>query len=119
MVAFSNVKGEVGVVDLSNPTQLETPMNTVKLDKGFVTCFYWDTEERLYIGDQKGNVSVLNLGNFMGRNILNITLRSILILDSPVVQITGHQKLILVSTYAKCVLCNTEMDEYKQVRLYP
>lgn len=104
LVAFSNVKGQIGVVDLQ---AAEAQVNTAQLDKSYVTCFYWDNEERLYCGDQKGHVSIISLGYFMGRNILNLTLKSILLLDSPVVQIAGLRELLLISTFAKCVLCNT------------
>lgn len=39
----------------------------------------------------------------------------ILLLDSPIVQIAGYEDLVLVSTYTKCVLCNTEREEFKQI----
>lgn len=39
----------------------------------------------------------------------------ILLLDSPIVQVDGHEDLLLVSTYTKCVLCNTEREEFKQI----
>lgn len=114
LIVFSNVKGQIAFYDLQADNQ---SVNVIQLEKSYVTCFYWENEERLYCGDQRGHVSVINLGYFMGRNILNITLKSVLLLDSPIVQIVGHNELLLVSTFAKCVLCNTDCDEYKQVRL--
>lgn len=112
LIAFSNVKGQIGIVDVgaSDPQII-----TTQLEQSYVTCFYWENEERLICGDQKGHISVVNLGYFMGRNILNVTLRSILLLDSPVVQIVGLEELLLISTFSKCVLCNTEVEEFKQI----
>lgn len=112
LIVFSNVKGQIGFIDIQTA---DNQVNVIQLEKSYVTCFCWENEERLYCGDQRGHVSVINLGYFMGRNILNITLKSVLLLDSPIVQIVGHHELLLVSTFAKCVLCNTDLDEYKQV----
>lgn len=39
----------------------------------------------------------------------------ILFLESPIVQIDDFESLLLVSNYNKCILCNTEYEEYKQV----
>lgn len=112
LIAFSNVKGQIGIVDLQ---AADPQVITTQLDRSYVTCFYWENDEKLILGDQKGHVSVINLGYFMGRNILNVTLRSILLLDSPIVQIDGADELLLISTYSKCVLCNTEVEEFKQI----
>lgn len=112
LIAFSNVKGQIGIVDLQ---AADPQVITTQLERSYVTCFYWENDEKLIVGDQKGHVSVINLGYFMGRNILNVTLRSILLLDSPIVQVDGADELLLISTYSKCVLCNTEVEEFKQI----
>lgn len=39
----------------------------------------------------------------------------ILFLESPIVQIDDFESLLLISNCSKCILCNTEYEEYKQV----
>ena len=48
-------------------------------------------------------------------NVVNVTIHPILLLDSQVVQIDDYKELLLVSTLSKCVLCNTEREEFKQI----
>lgn len=55
--------------------------------------------------------------SFQGRTLLNLSVHPILFLDSPIVQISDFESLLLVSNYTKCILCNTEYEEYKQVSL--
>lgn len=50
-----------------------------------------------------------------GRNLTHISIHPILFLDSAIVQISDLDKLLLVSNYAKCILCNTESEQFKQV----
>lgn len=50
-----------------------------------------------------------------GRNLTHISIHPILFLDSAIVQICDLDKLLLVSNYAKCILCNTESEQFKQV----
>lgn len=52
---------------------------------------------------------------FQGRNLTNISIHPILFLESPIVEISDLDKLLLVSNYTKCILCNTESEEFKQV----
>lgn len=115
--------GGVGVVGRSGTT-------------AFVTSFCWGEDDKeLYCGDSKGTVSLLQLSMFMvssgtrrsvfvlmafiqfqGRNILNMTLSPVLLLENHIVQIDRYKELLLVSTLSKCVLCNTQREEFKQVR---
>lgn len=50
-----------------------------------------------------------------GRNLTHISIHPILFLDSAIVQISDLDKLLLVSNYAKCILCNVDNEEFKQV----
>lgn len=50
-----------------------------------------------------------------GRNILNLTLNPVLLLENEIVQIDRCEEMLLVSTLSKCVLCNTAREEFKQV----
>lgn len=51
-----------------------------------------------------------------GHNLINLSIYPILFLESAVVQICEYEQLLLVSNYTKCILCNTETEEFKQVR---
>lgn len=52
-----------------------------------------------------------------GRNLTNISIHPILFLDTPIVQISDLDKLLLVSNYTKCILCNTDTEQFKQVSI--
>ena len=52
---------------------------------------------------------------FMGRNLMNIQLNQILLLDSKIVQIDGFNDYLLVSSLTKTILCNNEREEFKQI----
>lgn len=120
-IAVANQRGAIGVVlELDGSATKEvllTELGDGSGSKGaVVTCICWGDEDReLYVGDSKGTVSLLQLSMFMGRNILNITLNPVLLLDQQIVQIDRFMQLLLVSTHSKCVLCNTEREEFKQI----
>ncbi|XP_058824288.1 BLOC-2 complex member HPS5 homolog [Topomyia yanbarensis] len=119
-IAIANMRGSIGIVlDLESSGSSKEVLLT-DLGNGnngnFVTCFCWGEDDReLYCGDSKGTVSLLQLAMFMGRNILNITLNPVLLLENQIVQIDRYQDLLLVSTLSKCVLCNTAREEFKQI----
>lgn len=50
---------------------------------------------------------------------MTISIHPILFLESPVVQICDFDQLLLVSNYTKCILCNTETEEFKQIGNQP
>lgn len=55
--------------------------------------------------------------HFQGQGSLNLSIHPILFLESPIVQISELENFILVSNYTKCVLCNAESEEFKQVKV--
>ncbi|XP_055603243.1 BLOC-2 complex member HPS5 homolog [Uranotaenia lowii] len=141
-IAVSNLRGKIGVVlDLDSSatkeillTELSPPGSNggsgetdgssssdylppvAAFASVFVTCFCWGNDDReLYCGDSRGTVSLLQLSLFMGRNILNITLNPVLLLENQIVQIDRYNDMLLVSTLSKCVLCNTAREEFKQI----
>lgn len=61
----------------------------------------------------------VSFSGLQGRNINNISIHPILFLESPVVQICDYDQLLLVSNYTKCILCNTETEEFKQIGNQP
>jgi Hermansky-Pudlak syndrome 5 protein len=52
---------------------------------------------------------------FQVRNGPTVAVHKILLLDTSIVQICSYEDYLLVSTNSKCVLCNTEKEEFKQV----
>lgn len=84
---------------------------------GDITCLRWSLDEKqFYYGDKKGQVNLVVLNSYMGRSIITVSVHPILFTDAPIVQIDDYESLLLVSNYNKCLICNTEYEEYKQVR---
>lgn len=50
------------------------------------------------------------------RTLTGIRINPILYLESPIVQISNFDRLLLVSTYARCILCDMHTEQFKQVR---
>ncbi|EAT42313.1 AAEL006142-PA [Aedes aegypti] len=130
-IAVANMRGAIGVVlDLDGSASKEVLLTELGGGEAaggvgvvgrsgttaFVTSFCWGEDDKeLYCGDSKGTVSLLQLSMFMGRNILNMTLSPVLLLENHIVQIDRYKELLLVSTLSKCVLCNTQREEFKQI----
>lgn len=112
-IAYANSLGHIAIYSLKS---LISKSNHVKLPSGVCTSLYWHyTDKELYCGDSMGSVSVISLSFFIGRNLMNIQLNSILILDSKIIQIDGFNDYLLVSTLTKTILCNNEREEFKQI----
>ncbi|XP_055382857.1 BLOC-2 complex member HPS5 homolog [Condylostylus longicornis] len=118
LVAFATTKGVicVYVINLSanSPPQIITTGFNSEISQ--ITSLHWHADERqFYFGDKKGQVNLVTLTYFMGRTLLNLSVHPILFLESPVVQISDFESLLLISNSTKCILCNTEYEEYKQI----
>lgn len=130
----------VCVIDLSTaqPIVVQTFHREIN-----ITQLTWRQDEcQFFVGDTAGNVYQVNLNIFLvsnaseqmcrtfveqrfypiifvfvfqGRNLSNITIHPILFLESPIVQLCVFEQLLLVSNNLKCILCNTETEEFKQV----
>lgn len=112
-IAYSNSSGEIALYSLKN---VISKSSKVSLAGSVVTSLYWHySDKELYVGDSNGNVSVLSLSFFIGRNLFNLQLSPILLLDSRIVQIDGFNDYILVSSLTKTILCNNEREEFKQI----
>ncbi|CRK86901.1 CLUMA_CG000723, isoform A [Clunio marinus] len=112
-LAYANPFGDIALYSLNS---FISKSNHVKLPNGFCTSIYWHyTDKELFCGDSTGNVSAISLTFFIGRNLINIQLNPILILDSKIVQIDGFNDYLLVSSLTKTILCNNEREEFKQV----
>lgn len=123
-VAFSTTKGVVSVYVInisvtSTPQILKPSLGLGSINGnsfGDITCIRWSPDEKqFYYGDKKGQVNLVVLSVYIGRTIMAISVHPILFTDAPIVQIDDYESLLLVSNYNKCILCNTEYEEYKQV----
>uniref|UniRef100_A0A182JQ04 Hermansky-Pudlak syndrome 5 protein homolog n=1 Tax=Anopheles christyi TaxID=43041 RepID=A0A182JQ04_9DIPT len=128
-IAVGNQTGSIGVLLELEPPHVKEILSTELVPStdgegqpidlagpAFVTSFCWTEDDReLYCGDSRGIVSLIQFSLFMGRNILNISLHPVLLLENRIVQIDRYKDLLLVSTLSKCVLCNTAREEFKQI----
>uniref|UniRef100_A0A182LT38 Hermansky-Pudlak syndrome 5 protein homolog n=1 Tax=Anopheles culicifacies TaxID=139723 RepID=A0A182LT38_9DIPT len=128
-IAIGNQTGSIGVLLELEPPHVKEILSTElaptndgdgqpleMADSAFVTSFCWTEDDKeLYCGDSRGVVSLIQFSLFMGRNILNISLHPVLLLENRIVQIDRYKDLLLVSTLSKCVLCNTAREEFKQI----
>lgn len=81
------------------------------------SALYWHySDKELYCGDVAGNLSVVTLSYFIGRNLMNIHVNTILNeLEGAIEQIDGFNEFLLVSSSSKTILCNNEKEEFKQI----
>ncbi|XP_055856281.1 BLOC-2 complex member HPS5 homolog [Episyrphus balteatus] len=116
-VAFSTKKGTicVYVINLSANSAPQVIYAALGAEVQ-VTCIHWTLDEKqFYYGDNRGQVNLVVLNSFIGRSLLSLSVHPILFLEQPVVQIDDFESLLLVSNWSKCILCNTEFEEYKQI----
>lgn len=64
-LAFANARGTIGVTELVSQSSY-SQIVSAQLEETIATCFFWkDNDKELYLGDDKGNVSLVNLSFFM------------------------------------------------------
>ncbi|EDW84310.1 uncharacterized protein Dwil_GK14070 [Drosophila willistoni] len=116
-VAFATQKSLICVYAVNLSSQTSPQVIVTHLDQAQVTCIHWTQDEKqFYYGDTRGQVNLVLLSSFIGHNLLlNMSVHPLLYLDSPIVQIDDFESLLLVSNATKCILCNTEYEEYKQI----
>ncbi|XP_022209502.2 Hermansky-Pudlak syndrome 5 protein homolog [Drosophila obscura] len=117
-VAFSTQRSLICVYAVNLSAQATPQVIVTHLDQSVqVSCIHWTQDEKqFYYGDSRGQVNLVLLSSFIGHNLLlNMTVHPLLYLDSPIVQIDDFESLLLVSNCTKCILCNTEYEEYKQI----
>ncbi|XP_016927255.4 BLOC-2 complex member HPS5 homolog [Drosophila suzukii] len=117
-VAFATQRSLICVYAVNLSAQATPQVIFTHLDQSVqVSCIHWTQDEKqFYYGDSRGQVSLVLLSSFIGHSLLlNMTVHPLLYLDSPIVQIDDFESLLLVSNCTKCILCNTEYEEYKQI----
>lgn len=112
-IAYANAYGEIALYCFKN---VISKSSKVSLTGGVCTALFWHySDKELYVGDSNGSVSVISLSFFIGRNLFNLQLSPILLLDSKIIQIDGFNDYILVSSITKTILCNNDREEFKQI----
>uniref|UniRef100_T1IXV8 Uncharacterized protein n=1 Tax=Strigamia maritima TaxID=126957 RepID=T1IXV8_STRMM len=78
-----------------------------------ITALKWNsTSSRLFAGDDKGRVSVINILSSKARFLLQLPTVVIMRLDSKVVELDFAQNKLAASTLTKCYLCDTIEEQY-------
>ncbi|GBP89431.1 Hermansky-Pudlak syndrome 5 protein homolog [Eumeta japonica] len=79
-----------------------------------VTAMVWGTNN-IFIGDDVGKVSVLQLPNFITKTIFPTAAQAIMNLDSRICQLDIKDCMLLVSTLTRCYICDTQKEQYRQI----
>ncbi|ALC45642.1 p [Drosophila busckii] len=119
-VAFATQRSLICVyaVNLSAQATPQVIVTHLSSDQSVqVSCIHWTPDEKqFYYGDTRGQVNLVLLSTFIGHSLMfNMSVHPLLYLDSTIVQIDDFESLLLVSNSTKCILCNTEYEEYKQI----
>ncbi|EDV94810.1 Hermansky-Pudlak syndrome 5 protein homolog [Drosophila grimshawi] len=119
-VAFATQRSLICVyaVNLSAQAAPQVIVTHLSTDQSVqVSCIHWTPDEKqFYYGDTRGQVNLVIISTFIGHSLLfNMSVHPLLYLDAPIVQIDDFESLLLVSNNTKCILCNTEYEEYKQI----
>lgn len=112
-IAYSNPYGDIAIHSLKS---LLSKTAFAKLDSPCTSLYWHYADKELYAGDEAGNLSVISLTFFIGRNLINIQVNKILDeLEGSIVQIDGFNDFLLVSSATKTILVNNEREEFKQI----
>ncbi|KAG4075465.1 hypothetical protein HA402_015118 [Bradysia odoriphaga] len=115
-IAFSTDKGMIGVYLLDFDAQEPTVLVSKCDETQKITFIEWKNEEsHLFIGNKKGIVSIVFIDMLFNRTLTGLRINPILYLESPIVQISNFDRLLLVSTYARCILCDMKTEQFKQI----
>ncbi|XP_024877983.1 Hermansky-Pudlak syndrome 5 protein homolog, partial [Temnothorax curvispinosus] len=81
-----------------------------------ITCICWNNNStEIYVGDAVGRVSVMVLSVFTVNGMFQTPACTLMNLDSSIVQLSFLSPLLLVSTLTRCYICNTMLEQYKQI----
>ncbi|XP_072747742.1 uncharacterized protein Pink [Anoplolepis gracilipes] len=113
-VALATTRGAVCVMSLkSNPQLIAISMEHMYEQ---ITCLCWNNNSTdIYVGDAAGKVSVMVLSIFGVNGMFQTPTCTLMNLDSSIVQLNFFSPLLLVSTLARCYICDTVQEQYKQI----
>uniref|UniRef100_A0A1L8DCX1 Putative hermansky-pudlak syndrome 5 n=1 Tax=Nyssomyia neivai TaxID=330878 RepID=A0A1L8DCX1_9DIPT len=113
-VAHVTASGEIFLTPLD--TEAASPERAGKVETGKISCIHWANGDKcLYFGDDRGRVACVSISTFIHRSLLNMHTQEILLLGNPVQQIDSYDVLLLVTTTAGSIMCNTEREEFKRI----
>ncbi|XP_011883083.1 PREDICTED: uncharacterized protein LOC105570478 [Vollenhovia emeryi] len=113
-VALATTRGTVCLVSLKSTPQLIS-VSTEHMYKQ-ITCVCWnDNSTEIYVGDAVGRVSIMVLSIFTVNGMFQTPACTLMNLDSGIVQLSFLSPLLLVSTLARCYVCDTVLEQYKQI----
>ncbi|KAJ9575060.1 hypothetical protein L9F63_007721, partial [Diploptera punctata] len=114
--AFSTQKGLVCVLERSQNLKIRRTQMSVEHQGSEVTALHWNTTStELFVGDDAGKVSVVNISPFTAKNMFQHPTFPLLDLDSRIVQLDWCSELLLVSTVSRCYICDTFKEQYRQI----
>ncbi|XP_071452599.1 BLOC-2 complex member HPS5 [Hetaerina americana] len=124
MFAFSTVKGFVFLVDHNIGQDASGGVRKVQVSSDHrgaqVTAFQWHQKTNdLYIGDDRGKVSVVSVSFFMAKTIFQAPSFTLMELDSKIVQMDIHGNYLLVSTLTRSYICDTAQEQYRKIGSKP
>lgn len=119
VLGYASSRGHVLVVE-HNAEKSSSQAQRLQLSyehKGaLVTSLQWNsTTTKLFVGDDKGKVTVVNVSTSRTRNLFQMPSTSLMKLDSRIVQMDFVQDHLLVSTMTRCYLCDTLKEQYSQI----
>ncbi|XP_023242056.1 Hermansky-Pudlak syndrome 5 protein homolog isoform X1 [Centruroides sculpturatus] len=119
VLGYASSRGHVLVVE-HNAEKSSSQAQRLQLSyehKGaLVTSLQWNsTTTKLFVGDDKGKVTVVNVSTSRTRNLFQMPSTSLMKLDSKIVQMDFVQDHLLVSTMTRCYLCDTLKEQYSQI----
>nr|XP_024217317.1 uncharacterized protein LOC106689512 isoform X2 [Halyomorpha halys] len=115
LIAFSSLKGVTCIIEIQDGDS-RVINRSVEHVGSAVTSLLWSKEtNKLYIADNIGRLSVINVSLFLNKNIFNIPAYVFMKLDSAVVQISCYEEYLLISTKTRCYICDTTKEQYKQI----
>ncbi|XP_054720701.1 BLOC-2 complex member HPS5-like [Uloborus diversus] len=116
IIGFATIRGVALVMEHNSERGAAQPQRlqlSFEHRGSLVTCLQWNvSSSKLFVGDDKGKVSVINVSTSRTRNIFQVPTTTLMKLDSKVVQLDFAQDHLLVSTLTRCYLCDTNKEQY-------
>ncbi|KAG8221881.1 hypothetical protein J437_LFUL003257 [Ladona fulva] len=124
MIAFATVKGIVFLIDHNIGQNTTGSFRKVQVSNDHrgaeVTSFQWNQKSNdLYIGDDKGKITVVSFSFFMAKTIFQAPTFTLMELDSKIVQMDLYDNFLLVSSMTRTYICDTAQEQYRRIGSRP
>ncbi|XP_067000264.2 BLOC-2 complex member HPS5 [Anabrus simplex] len=116
LFGFATIKGAVFILERNvGPGARLVQTSSEHLGTN-ISALQWNGHSsELYVGDDTGKVSVINISAFVTKSMFNTPSYQLMQLDSRIVQIDWQCDLLLVSTLTRSYLCDTLKEQYRQI----